>query len=149
MGINAHPAGRKNEMAIFEYTRHDGVATLNLKNPPENRLSRELMTAFGEAVADLAGRKDVRAILLKSEGPDYCFGGDYTKWEGMTGPMATELVGRGLELANALQDLPGPIVTAGQGHCRGGGFEFALRADYIIAADDAKCGYPAATIGIF
>lgn len=136
-------------MSLLEYQHEGGVATITLNNPPENRLAVELIMAFGQAVSDLEARRDTRAIVLKANGPDYCFGGDFTKWVGIKEQEAIAGRMRGLDIVNRFENLPVPIITPVQGHCRGGGFELALRCDYIIAADNAKFGHPEAAIGIF
>ncbi len=136
-------------MSLLEYKHSNGVATLTLNNPTENRLTVELMGQFSEAIYDIEQRDDTRAVLLDAAGPDYCFGGDFTPWLSLTAATAASARVRSTSLTNRFEDLPVPIVTAVQGNCRGGGFELALRADYIIAADNAKFCHPEANIGIF
>jgi enoyl-CoA hydratase/carnithine racemase len=41
-----------------------------------------------------------------------------------------------------------PLIAAVHGHCLGGGFEFALCADMIVAAEDASFGLPETAAGI-
>jgi enoyl-CoA hydratase/carnithine racemase len=143
------PASGETTMALLKYNHADAIATMTLCNPPENRLSAELMSEFGAALADIEGRSDTRAVLLNADGPDFCFGGDFTKWVGMSSADAVAGRMRGLALVNRFENLPFPIVAAVRGQCRGGGFELALRADIIIAAEDARFSHPEATIGIF
>ena len=136
-------------MTLLKYV-HDGrIARIKLNNPPENRLSTDLMGAFASAIADIEARRETRCVLLDAEGPDYCFGGDFTKWVGISDADIIAARMRGLEIANRFENLRTPIVTAVQGNCRGGGFELALRADIIIASEDAKFCHPEASIGIF
>lgn len=136
-------------MSVLNYSHVDGVATITLNNPPQNRLASELMQSFGEAVMDIAGRKETRVVYIKSEGPDFSFGGDIAPWKGIDGKVMAETLAQGIHLANIFENLPVPIVVAVQGHCRGGGFELALRGDIIIAADNALFGHSEATIGVF
>jgi enoyl-CoA hydratase len=42
-----------------------------------------------------------------------------------------------------------PIIAAVSGFCLGGGFEFALTSDFIIASDTAKSALPEIALGIF
>lgn len=136
-------------MRLLDYVHTGGVAAITLRNPPENRLTPELMGALADVVTDITARSDTRAVLFRADGPDYCFGGDFTKWVGITDREAIAGRMRGLAIANMYENIPVPIVTAVQGQCRGGGFELALRADIIIAADNAQFSHPEATIGIF
>jgi len=136
-------------MSLLEYTHEQGVATIIFNNPPQNRLAKELTDKFTEAIMDLSQRKDTRVIYLKSKGPDFSFGADVGPWLGISSEEVHAFIANGVKLSNLFEDLPVPIVAAVQGHCLGGGFEFALRADVIVAADNAKFGHPEATIGLF
>ena len=136
-------------MSVVNYTHVDGVATITLNNPPQNRLSSDVTTGFARAVADITGREDTRVVYVKSEGPDFCFGGEITPWLKLTEESASGQNKQFLQLANIFEDLPVPTIAAVQGHCLGGGFELALRTDVIVAADNAKFGHPEATIGLF
>jgi len=136
-------------MSLLEYTHENGVATITFNNPPQNRLANELTEKFTEAIIDLSQRKDTRVIYLKANGTDFSFGADVGPWLGISSQEVHGLIENGVKLSNLFEDLPVPIVAAVQGHCMGGGFEFALRADVIVAADNAKFGHPEATIGVF
>jgi enoyl-CoA hydratase/carnithine racemase len=62
-------------MSYLTYTVEDRVATLVLKNPPQNRLDEQLANELAEAL-NAVGRSDARAVLLRADGPDFSFGGD-------------------------------------------------------------------------
>ena len=60
-----------------------GLATIVLNNPPQNRLSLQMADELCEIV-NVIGRSEARAVLLKAEGPDFSFGGDIVPWAGMS-----------------------------------------------------------------
>lgn len=136
-------------MATLDYTHEDGVATLTLNYPPQNRLSGELMQGMVAAVQDLSARKDTRVVLLRANGPDFSYGGDITTWMDQSKEDFSAAISQGVMLTNLFQDLPCPIVVAVQGYCGGGGFEMTLRGDIIIAAENATFGHSEATIAVF
>ncbi|MEL7452886.1 MAG: enoyl-CoA hydratase/isomerase family protein [Pseudomonadota bacterium] len=136
-------------MSALEYSHVDGVATITLNNPPQNRMSGELSQGLMAAVQDLADRNDTRVLLLKANGPDFSYGGDITAWMGLTEEEFSQNIGGGVMLTNMFQDFPFPIVVAVQGYCGGGGFEMTLRGDIIIGAENATFGHSEATIGVF
>ena len=136
-------------MAALTYTHEDGVATITLNNPPQNRMSGELMQGLMAAVQDLSGRTDTRVVLLRANGPDFSYGGDITTWMGQSKEEFGGTISQGVMLTNLFQDLPCPVVVAVQGYCGGGGFEMTLRGDIIIAADNATFGHSEATIAVF
>jgi len=135
-------------MAGIDFSVSSGVASLVLDNPPQNRLSAELLSGFGEAVRSIAGDRDIRAVLVRAEGEDFSFGGDISTWLELTPEQIRDNLNAAIQLFNAFEDLPVPIIAAVQGKCLGGGFELALRADVIVAADDAVFGHPEQMIGV-
>src|SRR6185503_2070635 len=75
-----------------------------------------------------------------------CIGAD------VTGGVERKL---GMALGGGLTGIGGPLVTctkpmvaAVQGYCVGGGFELAMCADIIVAADTAQFGLPETKVGI-
>lgn len=136
-------------MSQLTYAHADGVATIAINNPPQNRMSFEVLDGLTAAIGDIQERNDTRVVLIRAEGPDFGYGADITPWLEMSD---TEVLGRlrdAIQVTNALEELPVPVVVAIQGHCMGGCFELALRADVLIAADNAKFGHPEATISVF
>ncbi|MEM1133441.1 MAG: enoyl-CoA hydratase/isomerase family protein [Pseudomonadota bacterium] len=136
-------------MAAVEYVHEAGVARITLNSPPQNRIGTELVEGLTAAIMDLAGRTDTRALLLKANGPDFSWGGDLRNWKGVPHDAFGQTIGQALNLTNLFEEFPFPTIAAVQGQCSGGGFELALRADIIIAADDARFGHSEATIGVF
>ncbi len=136
-------------MPPVTYSHTDGVAKIVFNNPPQNRLSNDLVAGLGAAVQDLAGRTDTRVLLLSAEGPDFSHGGDITTWLDQSEEAFSESITRGLMVTNIFQDFPFPVVVAVQGYCGGGGFELALRGDIIVAADNATFCHSEASISAF
>lgn len=124
-------------MPALEYTHEDGIAVLTLNNPPQNRFMGDLTPQLGAAISDLANRADTRVALIKATGPDFSHGGNVGGWIGQSEQEFSRGIAQGLNLINTLEDLPFPLIVAVQGYCGGGGFEITLRADIIVAADNA------------
>ncbi len=136
-------------MTAVEYTHEDGVATITLNNPPQNRLSDEVGDGLRTAITDIAMRNDTRVLLLKSNGPNFSYGADIKSWAGQSAEEFSASIADGVAATSIFQDFPFPIVVAIQGYCGGGGFEMALRGDILIAADDAKFCHSEASIAVF
>ena len=133
----------------FHMSVHAGVATLTLDNPPQNRLDTELMLGCAAAVAQVENDETVRVVVIRATGPDFSYGGDIASWD-MTDPdKLTQLFAVGLSVSNSLEALTVPVVAAVQGKCFGGGFEIALRADVIVAAESAQFCHTEGAIGMF
>jgi methylglutaconyl-CoA hydratase len=136
---------------ILRVREEGGVLTL-LMNRPEKRnaLSGALVSALTLALNDARERKDVRVILLRGAGPDFCAGADLEELEG----MLDQSPGASLEDARHLGALllsmrrhPKPIVAAVQGRALAGGCGLATACDLVLAREDAELGYPEVHIG--
>jgi enoyl-CoA hydratase/carnithine racemase len=123
------------------------IATLVLKNPPQNRIGEQMADELADAIKAI-GNSDVRAVLLRAEGPDFSFGGDIMPWPEMSRASLRALFERYMSVFNQFERLPLPVVAAVQGLCFGGGLELALRADMIIAAEGSRFGHPEQSLGI-
>jgi enoyl-CoA hydratase/carnithine racemase len=128
--------------------RFDGdLSIITLVNPPQNRITAEMVDELGAAVAETAAG-GARALLLHAEGPDFSFGGDIRPWPGMTDPALRQRLAQHLAVFNAFESLPIPTVAAVQGLCFGGGLELMVRADIVFAGETARFGHPEQSIGI-
>jgi enoyl-CoA hydratase/carnithine racemase len=134
-------------MPHLTHSIEDGVATLTLDNPPQNRIDAQMANDLADAL-DVIGRSDARAVLLRSDGPDFSWGGDITPWPDADLHELRTLFERHTSAFNQLERLPLPVIATVQGLCFGGGFELVLRADVIFAAESACFGHPEQTLGI-
>lgn len=128
-----------------------GVRTLTLARPEKrNALNEALITDLTVALADAAA-EDVRVVLIRAEGPDFCAGADLEAME----RIATESdPGANLADAESLGALlvamrrhPKPIIAAVHGHALAGGAGLATACDIVLAREDAIFGYPEVHLG--
>jgi methylglutaconyl-CoA hydratase len=117
-----------------------GVATISLNRP------EELSDALAWADAD----ERVRVVLLRGEGKDFCAGADLDALAEMMDAGVEDQ----LDDADALGDLflilrriELPVVAAVRGHAVAGGCGLATACDIVLAAADARFGYPEVKIG--
>lgn len=134
-------------MAHLTLTREGSVAILTIEHPPQNRIGDRMVAELAEVLDDVE-RNGSRAVVLRAEGPDFCFGGDIRTWPDASTHDLRAAFTRYLDVFNRLEQLPMPVVAAVQGMCLGGGFELALRADVIIAGESAHFGHPEQGIAI-
>jgi len=124
-------------MPHLRYEIEQGLATIILNNPPQNRLSPQTADELSEIVY-VVGRSEARAVLLKAEGPNFSFGGDITPWPAMSVHELRTRFERYFSVFNEFERIPIPTVAAVQGLCFGGGLELAVRADVIFASASAR-----------
>jgi len=123
------------------------LATIVLDRPPQNRIDDQMVDELAAAVAAIE-RSGARAVLVRSEGENFSFGGDIMNWPGAD---VRELRGRFehyMSVFNRFERLPMPVIAAVQGLCFGGGLELALRGDMIFAGESATFGHPEQSLGI-
>lgn len=128
-----------------------GVATLTLNRPAAlNALNRDLATALRATVEELAGRTDLRVVVLRGAGERaFCTGADLKERAAMSPAERGAHTAEIAAAANALAALPVPIVAAIGGYALAGGLELALACDIRIAAQDAVFGLTEVQVGIF
>jgi enoyl-CoA hydratase/carnithine racemase len=133
-----------------------GVAGVRLTRPDKhNALDLAMFEAIRAAQRDLDEVADLRAVVLRGEGPSFCSGLDLAAVA--TGGMDVEtLTSRADgELANLAQSvsfgwrqLPVPVIAALHGVCFGGGLQIALGADVRIAGPDARLSVMEVALGL-
>lgn len=126
-----------------------GIAIVRLDNPPQNRLSLGVATGFEAAIEGIKNDPSVRVVVLAANGEDFSWGGDISVWPGVSPQDMATRVEKSVRRANSLELLPVPVVSAVHGRCFGGGFEYALRTDVIVAEKGARFRHPEQTLGVF
>lgn len=123
------------------------VATITLDNGPGNRIDFAMRQALKVAVETVA-KSDVRVLVLRGAGRDFCRGGDVREWVDVPSDELEPRIAVLAQALDAIRALPIPTLAVVQGACMGGGFEIALSCDMIIAARDARFRFPEARSGI-
>lgn len=135
---------------IVEYRAAGGVAEIVMNRPPVNaidhRLAREVIDAYVRARHDAA----VRAVILTSALPTVFSAGLDLK-------LASSFDGDALrrfievfyyEMHEALYRMGKPVIAAVNGHARAAGVTWAVSCDMVIAAEEARMGYPEIDVGL-
>ena len=142
----------------------DNVARITLNRPEKrNALSGQMVREIHEALLEADDRTDVNVILLQGAGKDFCagydlmgsYGGgveakepdhDPALYRTRAGTLDDDIwnLERQQELTLIMLDLHKPIIAKVQGNCLAGGTDLAFSCDIVLAADDAKIGFPAA-----
>lgn len=139
------------------------VARITLNRPEKrNALSGRMVQELHEALLEADDRTDVNVILLRGAGKDFCAGYDLMGSYGGAGEAAPAHdpalyrtragtidddiwnLERQQALTLIMLDLHKPIIAKLQGNCLAGGTDLAFSCDIVLAADDARIGFPAA-----
>jgi 2-(1,2-epoxy-1,2-dihydrophenyl)acetyl-CoA isomerase len=117
------------------------VATVEIHRPPHNWFDIDVMTELADAVLGLDDVPDCRALVLCSEGKNFCAGAD------LKGSDLLDSTTRLYEQAARLFSNRKPIVAAVQGAAVGGGLGLSLAADFRVASPETRFSCNFAKLG--
>lgn len=140
------------------YSTNGPVATITLNRPERLNtiippMPDEVESAVGEATRD----EEVKVIVLRGAGRSFCAGYDFSggfdhwdeylttdgKWDpGKDFAMATAAELSPTRKFMSVWRTPKPVIAQVHGYCVGGGSDFALCADLVVASEDAVIGTP-------
>ncbi|MFM6831390.1 MAG: enoyl-CoA hydratase-related protein [Novosphingobium sp.] len=135
-------------MADVEFTIDGHVAHVRLNRPQGlNAITQEMDDLLLDAWNTINSDPDIWCAVLSAEGEKgFCIGADVSGGAERKTRMA---LGGGLTgIGGPLVTLRKPLIAAVQGFCVGGGFELAMCADIIVAAETAQFGLPETKVGI-
>ena len=140
------------------YSVDGPVATITLNRPEHLNtivppMPDEIEAAVNAAVRD----EDVKVIILRGAGRSFCggfdFGTGFHHWDDYITTDGAWDAGKDFMFATAqavsptqkfmsLWRSPKPVIAQVHGWCVGGGSDYALCADLVIASEDARIGTP-------
>jgi enoyl-CoA hydratase len=138
----------------------DRVGRITLNRPDRrNALSWDMLVELRGALLEADDLKSVSCIVLEGAGQDFCAGYDmksaYARYASEDGAQLEYRSGSGSfdddawklerfqELLRTAFVVHKPVIAKVHGHCVAGGTDLALYCDMVIAADDARIGFPA------
>lgn len=148
------------EAAFIRLSIADRIARITLNRPEKrNALSPELLTELHGALLEADDLQDVNVVILEGAGRDFCAGYDLT---GVYAQRKAErddpslyrqsirsidddcwTLERTQDLTSLIVKMHKPVIAKVHGNCLAGGTDLALMCDMVIAAEDAKIGFPA------
>lgn len=144
------------ETLIYSATQQ--VATITLNRPEAlNTIVPPMPDEVEQAVTRAVQDEQVKVIVLRGAGRSFCagfdFGGGFHQWDdaftsdGEWDPGKDFVAATASALAPTQKFMsiwrsPKPVITQVHGWCVGGGSDYALAADLVIASHDARIGTP-------
>jgi len=122
------------------------IALIQLNRPKElNALNRELMEEVRDTLRQLDKNENVRVIIITGNDQAFAAGADIKQ---LSDKSAVEmLMIDQFSTWDQIRRTRKPIIAAVSGFALGGGCEFAMLCDMIIASETAKFGQPEIKIG--
>jgi crotonobetainyl-CoA hydratase len=132
-------------MTGFHTECADGVAVLTIDRPKANTIDASTSKAMGEQFVHWDADPEVRVVIVTAAGERFFSAG----WDLSTGEDYDSDYGPGG--FGGFPDLPDrrtPVIAAVNGMAVGGGFEIAMAADLVVAAEHATFWLPEASLGV-
>ena len=127
-------------MSIIEYYVDSGLAVITMADSDNgNRLNPASLNGLMSALNKAENDDNVRAILLRSNGRNFCLGMDLVFLQNSDGE---ENVGKNTvvlytEILLKMYRMPKPVISLIKGSVKAGGTGLAAASDIIIASDDS------------
>jgi 3-hydroxyacyl-CoA dehydrogenase len=133
-------------MKQVSVTSTDGIAVVQIDNPPVNALGRDVRGELPIVLAQLADDTSVDAIVIVGAGRTFVAGADIKEleeaaWSAAEPPDLHDLL-------RLVEESLKPIIMAMHGTALGGGLELAMAGHYRVAAPSARMGQPEVNLGI-
>jgi crotonobetainyl-CoA hydratase len=132
-------------MTGFHTECADGIAVLTIDRPKANAIDAATSTAMGEQFVRWDADPEVRVVIVTGAGERFFSAG----WDLSAGEDFDSDYGPGG--FGGFPDLPDrhtPVIAAVNGMAVGGGFEIAMAADLVVAAEHAMFWLPEASLGV-
>lgn len=151
---------------VVGFTVQERVARITLNRPDKrNALTAQMIADLHDAFLEADARTDVNVIILQGAGKDFCAGYDlagvyagvksaaeaqadseqnvpYRTTSGTLDDDCWQLEQTQRQTV-AMFEIHKPVIARVHGNCLAGGTDLALMCDMVLAAADAKIGFPA------
>ena len=139
-------------MSFVLYERRESIGVVTLNRPERlNAISGDLLAAFAVALDESLADQQIAVVVLTGAGRAFCAGDDLKEFDRQS---ASEAATRAhiAAIQNITRIMMGsdkPIIGAVHGYAVGGGFEWLLNCDLVVAADDLVAFFPEMDWGQF
>ena len=142
-------------MSFATLERDGAVAVVTLSRPERlNAIGLPLLGDLNRALREAQTDNATRAIVLTGAGRAFCAGADLKD----AAPAGDEAAATalGAQMGRAMQDVtraitggPKPVLGAAHGYAVGGGLEWLLNCDLVVASDELQAFFPEMQLGHF
>jgi methylglutaconyl-CoA hydratase len=123
-----------------------GILTVTLNRPDKrNALSAAMVDRLHETLERADLDTDVRVVLVRGAGKDFCAGADLDELLASADRPADENEKTALRLGRLferIRELPKPVMAMVHGRALAGGAGLATACDLVLASKSAQIGYP-------
>ncbi|HZR43665.1 MAG TPA: enoyl-CoA hydratase-related protein [Ktedonobacteraceae bacterium] len=138
------------QQTLVHYTVTDGIAVIELVNPPVNAYSYEMMSQLDSAILQARFDESVHVIVIRGAGERFfCAGADIAMLNSVSPTYKYYFCLHANETLTRLEQTPKIVIASLNGHTVGGGLEIALACDIRIARrNGGQIGLPEVNLGV-
>ena len=131
-------------------TIKNNIAEITFGTPKSNSLPGEILEKLAQTILDEGSKKEVKAILLKSEGDkSFCAGASFDELLEIEELEKSKIFFGGFaKVLNAIRSCGKLVIVRVQGKTTGGGVGIACAADYCFATEEAAMALTELNLGI-
>ncbi|MBL8102221.1 MAG: enoyl-CoA hydratase/isomerase family protein [Anaerolineales bacterium] len=130
---------------LTEIRGHVGIVTLN-RPQAMNAFNILMLNELFDALEAFDKNETISALIVTGNEKAFAAGADIKEMADAT-PVQMITEGR-VEVWDRIRQIKKPVIAAVSGWALGGGCEFVLSCDMVIASESAKFGQPEITIGV-
>jgi enoyl-CoA hydratase/carnithine racemase len=138
------------EKSLVNYRIEEGIAVLEMNDPPANTYTYEMMRQLDEAILRARMDESVSVLVLRGAGEKFfSAGANITMLNRVDPQYKYYFCLHANETLSRLEQTPKLVIAALNGHCVGGGLEIAMACDIRIAKKEGgKIGLPEVNLGV-
>lgn len=139
-------------MSFTTYERRGAIGLVTLNRPDRlNAISSALLASFSSALREATDDQETSVFVLTGAGRGFCSGDDLKEvdHDNQTPKSVRAHITAIQEITHLMLGCDKPIIGAIHGYAVGGGFEWLLNCDIVVAAEQLTAFFPEFDWGYF
>lgn len=129
--------------------KKDGIAIITLNRPDKlNAINAQLKSEFFNVLDQLEVDSEVKVVIVTGAGDAFCAGADIAEFQTDPDQIRKRFLSSAKKEPLRILSFEKPIIGAVNGIASGGGSQWLLQFDLIVASERAKFAWPATRLGI-
>lgn len=137
----------------FLWTQSGRVGTVTLNRPEKkNPLTFDSYRELTDSLKGIACNEEIRALVIRGAGGNFCSGGDVREIIGPLTTMSTvellQFTEMTCDLIATIRGIPQIVIAAVDGVCAGAGAAVAMAADFRLGSPESRVAFLFSKVGL-